>query len=312
MDKSAQTRLAERRHTPITMKQLGLKSAEFFRQLQDDVSRQVEAMEPKARFRRDDWKHAEMGGGITHVLGQGEVFEKAGVNYSLIESPVTDTLASKMGIQPQRISATGISLVFHPLNPMVPTVHLNLRYLELENGDAWYGGGTDLTPWYLFEDDAQAFHRALKDACDRHDPAFYARFKKWCDEYFFIRHRGEARGIGGIFFDYQRDNMPKMFDFVQDIGKAFQEAYFPLVDGRKNEAWGTREKNWQLIRRGRYVEFNLVYDRGTLFGLETRGRTESILMSLPPEVRWMYDFQPEPGSRESALIDVLKNPRDWI
>jgi coproporphyrinogen III oxidase len=189
---------------------------------------------------------------------------------------------------------------------------LNVRFLQLESGESWFGGGMDLTPYYLFDDDAKHFHSVLKNVCDKHDVNFYPRFKQWCDEYFFIKHRNEARGIGGIFFDYLKEDLEKTFSFVQDVGNSFLEAYFPIVERRKNETWNAPQKEWQLIRRGRYVEFNLVYDRGTLFGLETQGRTESILMSLPLEVKWKYNFVPQKNSREEKLLDVLHTPIEWI
>ena len=219
----------------------------------------------------------------------------------------------KVGLlqQPQQLFATGISLVLHPSSPMIPAVHMNLRYLELANGDTWFGGGSDLTPYYLFEEDARHFHQTLKNVCDKHDKTSYLRFKQSCDEYFFLKHRSETRGIGGIFFDYQREDHEKIFPFVQDAGNAFLESYLPIVKRRTTELWGKKEKEWQLIRRGRYVEFNLLYDRGTLFGLETNGRTESILMSLPPEVSWQYDHHPQAGSREAALENILRHPISW-
>ncbi len=290
---------------------LNQRTQAYFRKLQDDICNQLEMIDEQEHFHQDEWKHNNDGGGITRVLQRGGIFEKAGVNYSAIRSKLTDNLAARLHVRPQNIFATGVSLVTHPFNPMIPTVHMNLRYLELQDGDAWFGGGTDLTPWYLFEEDASHFHRTLKSACDRHNTNFYPAFKKSCDEYFFIKHRRESRGIGGIFFDYQRDHLEKFFSFVRDLGKTFPEAYLPIVERRKHEPWKDREKNWQMLRRGRYAEFNLVYDRGTLFGLETQGRTESILMSLPPEVRWEYNHQPEPNSREAALVAVLRQPKDW-
>lgn len=256
--------------------------------------------------------HPQGGGGTTRILQNGAIFEKAGINVSAVTSTLTKTLARRLNVSPQEIFASGISLVLHPFSPMIPSVHLNLRYLECANGDAWFGGGTDLTPYYLFEDDACHFHQTFKTVCDRHDASAYRRFKKWCDEYFFLKHRGEARGVGGIFFDYQRENLERMFSFIQEVGITFLEAYIPIVERRRNEPWGGREKTWQLIRRGRYVEFNLIYDRGTLFGLETKGRIESIFMSLPPEVKWMYDHVPEMNSREAKLLEALKAPREWI
>ena len=295
-----------------TPKEFRHQSKVYFEQLQSHICSKLEAVDGKTKFKEENWSHREDGGGRTRVLEHGNVFEKAGVNYSAVMSALTETLAARMNVKPQNIFATGLSLVLHPFSPMVPAVHLNLRYLELANGDAWFGGGSDLTPYYLFEDDVRHFHSTLKTVCDRHDPSFYTHFKKWCDEYFFVKHRGETRGIGGIFFDYQRENSDAMFSFVQSVGQAFLDAYIPIVERRRAEPWGEKEKEWQLIRRGRYVEFNLVYDRGTLFGLETRGRTESILMSLPPEVKWVYGHMPASGSREAKLLEVLKNPRDWV
>jgi coproporphyrinogen III oxidase len=188
---------------------------------------------------------------------------------------------------------------------------MNLRYLELAGGDAWFGGGTDLTPCYLFEEDARHFHGELKSVCDRHDSRYYPEFKRACDEYFFIKHRGEGRGVGGIFFDYQRQEPERFFAFVRELGERFLPAYLPIAGRRRSEPWGGHEREWQLVRRGRYVEFNLVYDRGTQFGLETKGRAESILLSLPPEVKWGYCLEPEAGSREAALLDVLRKPKEW-
>jgi coproporphyrinogen III oxidase len=285
---------------------------DYFKHLQNVICSALETLDGKAKFSQDVWAHRESGGGKTRILQLGGIFEKAGVNFSGISSELTPLLAGRLGVEPQRVFATGISLVLHPASPMVPTVHMNLRYLELANGDGWFGGGADLTPHYLFEEDARHFHQTLKGACDRHDPAFYPLFKQRCDEYFIIKHRGEARGIGGVFFDYLREDKEKTLMFIQDFGQAFTNAYVPIVRRRMNEPWGQREKQWQLIRRGRYVEFNLVYDRGTLFGLETEGRAESILMSLPPEVHWRYNYQPEDRSREAALLIVLKQPRAWV
>ena len=191
---------------------------------------------------------------------------------------------------------------------------MNVRYIELQGSTkrAWFGGGADLTPYYLIDEDAAHFHGSLKAACDQHDPEYYPRFKEWCDRYFRLPHRDEARGVGGVFFDYLGDDLPRLFEFVQDVGRAFIEAYLPVVDRRKGEPWTDEQRRWQLIRRGRYVEFNLIHDRGTLFGLETGGRTESILMSLPPVVRWVYDHHPEPGSSEERLLQVLREPREWV
>jgi coproporphyrinogen III oxidase len=282
-----------------------------FESLQDAICGALESLEQSARFREDIWKRSEGGGGKTRVLQEGAVFEKAGVNTSAVWGVLPERMAERMNVPPSEFYATGVSLVVHPANPMAPTVHMNLRYFEMKDG-SWFGGGTDLTPYYLFEDDARHFHRTLKNACDAHDPEYYPRFKKWCDEYFFIQHRNESRGIGGVFFDYLKGSNESLFKFVKEIGDAFLPAYIPIVERRLAAEFTDAQRSWQLLRRGRYVEFNLVYDRGTLFGLETRGRTESILMSLPPHASWKYDSRPDPGSAEARLLDVLKQPKDWI
>ena len=288
------------------------KTQTYFQQLQNTICKKLEEVDVKEKFLEDVWQHSESGGGKTRVIQNGSIFEKAGINFSAITSSLSESFAKKLNVAPQKIFATGVSLVIHPYSPFIPTTHLNVRFLQLENGESWFGGGMDLTPYYLYEDDAKHFHSVLKNVCDKHDASFYQRFKQWCDEYFFIKHRNEARGIGGIFFDYLKEDLEKTFSFVQDVGNSFLEAYFPIVERRKNETWNAPQKEWQLIRRGRYVEFNLVYDRGTLFGLETQGRTESILMSLPLEVKWKYNFVPQKNSREEKLLDVLHTPIEWI
>ena len=288
------------------------RTTRYFEKLQDTICSSLEETDGKARFREDAWSHPIGGGGRTRIIESGHVFEKGGVNYSAVQTQLSDKLAEKMNTAKQELFACGISLVLHSANPMVPTVHMNLRYIELENGDRWFGGGTDLTPWYLFEEDAVHFHGVLKSICDQHNPQYYPRFKRTCDMYFYLKHRSETRGIGGIFFDYQRDNPESFFGFVQDIGNAFLESYIPIVEKRKHLPWTEKEKEWQLIRRGRYVEFNLIYDRGTLFGLETGGRSESILMTLPPDVKWKYNVTPEKGSKEEFLVSVLQHPREWV
>jgi coproporphyrinogen III oxidase len=244
-------------------------------------------------------------------MEEGAVFEKAGVNFSAVEGVLPEEFAKKIELgEGREFFATGVSLVLHPRNPYAPTVHANFRYLE--KGDArWFGGGSDLTPYYPFREDARHFHRSFKEACDKHDPDYYPRFKKWCDDYFFIKHRNETRGVGGIFFDYLQGDMERLFAFVKDAGEAFLPAYLPIVELRRDHGYGEREREFQVIRRGRYVEFNLVYDRGTIFGLETRGRTESILMSLPPLARWVYDYKPEPDSAEAEAWTYFK-PQDWL
>jgi coproporphyrinogen III oxidase len=285
------------------------KTETYLKDLQDRISRAVEELDG-SRFREDSWSREGGGGGRTRVLEEGAVFEKAGVNFSSVHGNLPEQFASKIPLGTgTEFFATGVSLVFHARSPMVPAVHANFRYLE--KGDAqWFGGGMDLTPCYPYAEDATHFHRTIKQACDRHDADFYPRFKKWCDEYFFLKHRNEMRGVGGIFFDYIQGDRDKHFAFVQDVGNVFLDAYLPVVKRRLNEPYSEQERQYQLYRRGRYVEFNLLYDRGTIFGLETRGRTESILMSLPPLVRWVYNFKPQPGSREEKALEFYQ-PRDW-
>jgi coproporphyrinogen III oxidase len=282
----------------------------YFRELQERISSALSRLDG-ATFHEDHWTREGGGGGRTRVLENGGLFEKAGVNFSAVGGNLPEEFAAKI---PRgtgtAFTAAGISLVLHPRSPMVPTVHANFRYLERGEA-AWFGGGMDLTPYYPFAEDAQHFHRTLKSSCDRHDPEFYPKFKKWCDEYFFLKHRGETRGIGGVFFDYLEGDLEKHFTFVTDLGNSFLDAYVPIVQKRRDAAYEDRHRDYQLYRRGRYVEFNLLYDRGTIFGLETRGRTESILMSLPPLVRWVYNFTPEPGSLEERNLEFFR-PRDWV
>jgi coproporphyrinogen III oxidase len=310
------------------------RAASFFTELQEGICAALEKLDGGARFREDEWNREEGGGGRTRVMESGAVFEKAGVNFSEVHGTFDEQFARRLPVgEGAEFFATGISLVLHPLNPFVPTVHANFRYLE-RGSSGWFGGGSDLTPYYPYVEDAVHFHQTLKQACDQFDLSFYPRFKKWCDEYFFIKHRNETRGVGGIFFDYltgesaNAASEPKagaagasrsvsvrdledVFEFVQAAGRAFLQAYQPIVERRKNESFTDREREFQLIRRGRYAEFNLVYDRGTHFGLETRGRTESILMSLPPLVRWVYDYKPEPGTREAQAQEFFQ-ARDWL
>jgi len=281
----------------------------YFEGLQDRICRGLETADGMF-FREDLWSREGGGGGRTRVLENGGFFEKAGVNFSSVSGDLPPEFAEKI---PRGTGtsffATGVSLVLHPATPMVPTVHANFRYLE--KGDAaWFGGGMDLTPYYPHAEDAAHFHKTIKSVCDKHDADFYPRFKKWCDEYFFLKHRGETRGVGGIFFDYLEGDRDRNFAFVSEMGDAFLQSYLPIVERRRDLPFGERERQYQLYRRGRYVEFNLLYDRGTIFGLETRGRTESILMSLPPVVRWIYDYKPEPGSLEERNMEFFK-PRDW-
>ena len=287
----------------------GERAGTYFSDLQDRISQAIEELDG-TRFREDAWSREGGGGGRTRVLEGGRLFEKAGVNFSSVHGDLPNEFAAKIprGAGTAFLT-TGVSLVFHPWSPMVPAVHANFRYLE-KGGAAWFGGGMDLTPCYPFAEDAAYFHQTLKEACDRHNPEFYPRFKKWCDEYFMLKHRGEMRGIGGIFFDYMEGDLEKIFAFVCELGDSFLDAYVPIAKRRMNEPYRETDRQYQLYRRGRYVEFNLLYDRGTLFGLETRGRAESILMSLPPLVRWVYDFREEPGSREAAALEFFQ-PREW-
>jgi coproporphyrinogen III oxidase len=286
------------------------KAESYFKSLQDRISAAIEELDG-SRFREDTWQRQGGGGGCTRVLENGRVFEKAGVNFSSVHGTLPPELAAKIPLGTgTAFFATGVSLVFHPLSPMIPAVHANFRYLE-KGETTWFGGGTDLTPCYPYAEDAGHFHRTLKDACDRHDPQHYARFKKWCDEYFMLKHRGEMRGVGGIFFDYLEGNPERNFAFIQELGDSFLMAYLPIAQRRLNEPYNDSQRQYQLYRRGRYVEFNLLYDRGTIFGLETKGRTESILMSLPPLVRWVYDFKPAPGSLEEKAL-AFYQPRDWV
>jgi coproporphyrinogen III oxidase len=283
----------------------------FFRTLQDRLCATLEELDGSGKFQQDSWQRPGGGGGRSRVLTEGGVFEKAGVNFSEVFGEMPAELATQEPGEGRQFTATGVSLVLHPRSPMVPTVHANFRYLT-RGTKSWFGGGADLTPYYPYVEDVVHFHRTWKAVCSRHGPPVdYARFKKWCDDYFFLPHRSEARGVGGIFFDYLEGDKEKLFAFVQDCGKAFLDAYLPIACRRMHESFGDRERCFQEFRRGRYVEFNLIYDRGTLFGLKTGGRTESILMSLPPVVRWLYDYHPEPGSREAELYEFLK-PRDWV
>ena len=283
----------------------------YFEKLQNTICEELQVLDGTGHFREDVWTHPTGGGGRTRVLEGGALFEKGGVNTSAIRGIMSQSLAEILKTTPQQFFATGISLVLHPLSPMVPAAHANFRYFELEDGSFWFGGGADLTPCYLFEEDVRHFHATWKAACDHHGPELYPVFKKSCDEYFFLRHRGETRGVGGIFFDYLRGDYERNFGLVQTCGDSFLRSYLPLIERRRDLSWNEQQRQWQLIRRGRYVEFNLVYDRGTVFGLETEGRTESILMSLPPLARWDYDVHPDPGSEEEKLIHVLQNPRSW-
>lgn len=293
----------------------------YIEHLQDTITSKLEEVDGSEKFHEDIWKRAEGGGGRTRAIENGAVFEKGGVNISAVHGKLPKAMQSYFQVTDSNFFACGLSLVLHPKNPMVPTVHANWRYFEMYDKqgnliDSWFGGGQDLTPYYLFEEDAKHFHQVSKKACDKHNPSFYADFKKNCDTYFYNAHREEGRGIGGLFFDYckatETMSLENWICFVTEVGNSFLEAYIPIVEKRKNLPFTKENRNWQEIRRGRYVEFNLVHDKGTLFGLKTNGRIESILMSLPPTVQWKYNHHPEAGSEEEKLLLVLKNPKAWI
>ncbi len=306
-----------------------LRMESFIKQQQQHIVRELEKLDG-SRFKVDAWDRPNGGGGITCVLQEGKVFEKAGVNTSVVYGTLPRAAIAQMRVNHKALDpdveslpffAAGLSMVLHPHNPMAPTVHLNYRYFETENADGtpaawWFGGGTDLTPCYLFDEDAIHFHKTIKNTCDAHDKAYYPRFKAWCDKYFSNKHRGECRGIGGIFFDdldETEKDQEQLFTFVQDALGTFLPSYMPIVQRRKDMPFTEEEKHWQQLRRGRYVEFNLVHDRGTSFGLNTPGsRVESILMSLPLTARWEYMHEPAKGSREDRLLNVLRRPVEWI
>jgi coproporphyrinogen III oxidase len=293
----------------------------FIRNLQDEICSALENVDGKATFIEELWQREGGGGGRTRVISGGAVFEKGGVNISEVHGVLPDTMQQYLKVPHPNFFACGISLVLHPENPFVPTVHANYRYFELydSNGevvDLWFGGGADLTPYYLFEEDAIHFHRIQKEICDQFDPLYYSKYKEACDQYFKNHHRGENRGIGGLFFDYLRAtpnrNAQHWFDFTTSVGGVFLDAYLPIIEKRKHITYTPENKYWQEIRRGRYVEFNLIHDKGTLFGLKTNGRIESILMSLPPTVRWDYNYIPMIGTEEEKLLQVLVQPKNWL
>jgi len=293
----------------------------YILQLQDRITAKLEAVDGEAKFREDIWERPEGGGGQSRVIENGAVFEKGGVNISAVHGALPESMQNYFGVKDADFFACGLSLVIHPKNPMVPTVHANWRYFEMYDKegklvDQWFGGGQDLTPYYLFDEDAKHFHTICKNACDNHNPEFYGTYKVKCDDYFWNTHRNEARGIGGLFYDYCKANaemsMEDWYNFETEVGNSFLEAYVPIVEKRKDLTYTKEQRNWQEIRRGRYVEFNLVHDKGTLFGLKTNGRIESILMSLPPHVQWVYDHHPEMGSEEERLLNVLAKPKEWV
>ena len=294
---------------------------QMVREVQSDITQTMTQLDGRG-FKEDTWERPGGGGGWSRILQEGQVFEKAGVNVSAVHGTLPPPAAKamlerKVPVGDGQFWACGISLVMHPHNPMAPTVHANFRYFELGDGSKpgswWFGGGADLTPSYLFDEDATHFHRVWKTTCDHHDEAYYPKFKKHCDDYFHIPHRGERRGVGGIFFDdLNQKSKETHFAFVKDCANSFLAAYGPIIQRRMALPFTEAQKHWQQLRRGRYVEFNLVYDRGTTFGLKTNARTESVLMSLPLTTRWEYNHIPEPDSEEARMLEVLQTPRDWV
>ena len=288
--------------------------------LQQDICDQLEQVDGKASFIKDEWQKPDnSGNGITRVLTNGAVFEQAGVNFSIVHGDNMPASATQLRpeLAGRSFSALGVSLVIHPLNPYAPTSHANVRFFIAEKDGEdpiwWFGGGFDLTPYYGFDEDAILWHQTAKDACDPFGEDVYPKYKKWCDDYFYMKHRDEQRGVGGLFFDdLNEGGFDQCFAFMQSVGNSYIKAYRPIVERRKDTLFTDHERQFQLYRRGRYVEFNLVYDRGTLFGLQTGGRTESILMSLPPLVRWEYQYQPEAGSEEERLYERFIQPQDWL
>ena len=287
----------------------------FLQGLQKLICNELERLDGDGKFQRDEWDFPDGGGGDSRVLESGCVFEKAGVNFSSIRGVSLPAAATekRAHLSCRPFTASGVSLVIHPLNPYVPTTHMNLRFINVDGGEWWFGGGFDLTPYYGFVEDAVHWHKAAAAACAGFQEDLYPKLKHWCDEYFYLKHRDETRGIGGLFFDdFKEGGFSRSFEFVRSVGSQFLEAYLPIVRRRMNQKYGDRERQFQLLRRGRYVEFNLVYDRGTLFGLQSNGRTESILMSLPPRVAWRYNWQAEPGTPERELVEEFLKPRDWL
>jgi coproporphyrinogen III oxidase len=289
--------------------------ANWFEGLQNRICNKLEEADGKAKFIEDKWQRAGGGGGKTRVIVQGNVLEKGGVAFSAVYGKTPANILKALQLEEADFFATGVSIVIHPYSPMVPIIHMNVRYFEMSNGVSWFGGGIDLTPHYVDEDDAHYFHTQLKHTCDTHHPSYYPAFKQWADDYFYIKHRQETRGIGGIFFDRlsatEEFSMAQRFAFVQSVGESFAPLYTCFMQKNKNLPYSDREKEWQMVRRGRYVEFNLVYDKGTKFGLDTDGRTESILMSLPPQAQWHYNYQVQAGSPEEKTLHYLKKGINW-
>ncbi len=292
---------------------------DWFIGLQESICSQLEAVDGKGKFISDQWQRSGGGGGITRVIADGNIIEKGGVNFSAVWGKTPEPVLKSIQLDPMDqpdFFATGVSIVLHPFNPMVPIIHMNVRYFEMTNGKWWFGGGIDLTPHYVNAEDARHFHQTLKSICDRHHASYYPEFKNWADDYFFLKHRKETRGIGGVFFDYLKDDSTftkeARFNFVRDLGNGLAPLYTHFMKKNGNLPYTEKEKQWQCIRRGRYVEFNLVWDRGTKFGLDTDGRTESILMSLPPQAHWVYNYQAVVGSEEENTLSKLRKGITWI
>lgn len=290
--------------------------AEIYRQMQDHICQSLEIADGKGKFREDAWDRTEGGGGRTRIFESGAIIEKGGVAFSAVHGPTPEKILQKLGLEKADFFATGVSIVLHPFSPRVPIIHMNIRYFEMENGVNWFGGGIDLTPHYIVPEDAKYFHQEVKKVCDKFDPEYYPKFKKWADDYFFIRHRNETRGVGGIFYDRlsgkTNEEFQQILDFSLAIGRLFPEVYGYFMEKNSKLPFGEQEKAWQNLRRGRYVEFNLVWDAGTKFGLDTNGRTESILMSMPPQAEWTYMHEPKPGSPEAFTVEHLKKEMDWL
>jgi coproporphyrinogen III oxidase len=284
--------------------------------LQNSICIALEKEDRKGKFSVENWTREGGGGGTTRVMQHGEVIEKGGVNFSAVEGELPENIQKALKINENKFFATGVSIVIHPVSPMLPIIHMNVRYFELTNGEYWFGGGIDLTPHYVDTEDARWFHQQLKNTCDQFDESYYPKFKKWADDYFFIPHRNETRGIGGIFFDRLTSNdengKQKLFDFIVAVGETFAPVYTHFMKWKRSLKYGEQEKKWQMIRRGRYVEFNLVYDKGTKFGLDTNGRTESILMSLPENASWFYNYVAEADSAEAETLELLKKGISWV
>jgi coproporphyrinogen III oxidase len=291
------------------------KITDWFKNLQDEICFSLEKLDKKSIFQEDLWERPEGGGGRSRAIKDGDLIEKGGVNFSAVSGPTPDKILQALNLQKSDFFATGVSIVLHPQNPWVPIIHMNVRYFEMSNGIWWFGGGIDLTPHYVIPDLAKNFHQHLRATCEKHSRDFYPKFKDWADDYFFVKHRNETRGIGGIFFDRLTDksglSKSELWAFVQNVGETFMPAYSDAVKDLRNRKWTDEEKGWQKLRRGRYVEFNLVHDKGTKFGLDTNGRTESILMSLPPEASWEYQNQPT-NDLQIESLSYLRKGIDWI